>query len=723
LNNAFGVAVDTDGNIYIADTDNHRIRKISNSDGTISTIAGNSEVGYAGDGGPATRASLSSPAGVAVDAAGNLYVADLENYRIRKVSKSDGTISTIAGNGLSYYHGDGGAATSAGLSRPIGIAVDKNGNVYIAEEYSHRIRKVQASDGTITTVAGNGFAYSSGDGGPATSASLFRPKGVALDAEGNIYIADWGNFKIRKVKISDGTISTVAGSGSLVFGGDGGPATSAGFSNPSGVAVDAIGNIYIAIPTHRRIRKVSASDGTISTIAGTGTPGYSGDGGAATSARLFEPGGVAVDATGNVFIADIYNQRIRKITVSDGTIQTVAGNGSMNFLGEGLPATSAGLSRPSGIALDAAGNLFVSANNRIRKVSASDGTIHTVAGTGTSGFSGDAGPATSANLRSPKGIAVDASGNLYIADYNNHRIRKVHSNDGTISTVVGSGTAGFSGDGGPAANAQLNFPVGVAVDAAGNLYIGEEGNRRIRKVNSSDSTISTIAGNGTIGYGGDGGAATDASISAATSMIFDAAGNILFADHYNHCIRKINGNDGTISTIAGSNLNGFSGDGGPATSAQLTAPSGVALDKAGNIYIADRGNNRIRFINIQSGTINSVTGTGSPTFSGDGGPALSAGINDPYSVVVDQSGNLFISDSYNNRIRLVSQTISTLQSGNWEDLATWNLGRIPQADDKVILDQSHTVTINSPATAKSVEYRSNAQLLVTGTNGSLQIGQ
>jgi sugar lactone lactonase YvrE len=277
-----------------------------------------------------------------------------------------------------------------------------------------------------------------------------------------------------------GTITTVAGNGTPGFSGDGGPATNARLAYPTGVAVDAAGNLYIADRLNSRVRKVSTS-GTITTVAGDGSAGFSGDGGPATNAQLAGPYGVAVDAAGNLYIADFQNSRVRKVSTS-GTITTVAGDGSFGFSGDGGPATNAQLAGPNGVAVDAAGNLYIADinNHRVRKVSTS-GTITTVAGNGTPGFSGDGGPATNARLRPPTGVAVDAAGNLYIADIFNQRVRKV-STSGTITTVAGTGIYGFSGDGGPATNARLAYPSGVAVDAAGNLYIADQNNHRVRKV-------------------------------------------------------------------------------------------------------------------------------------------------------------------------------------------------------------------------------------------------
>ena len=341
---------------------------------------------------------------------------------------------------------------------------------------------VFAQPGIITTMAGIGTNGFSGDGGPATAAQLSAPRGVAIDSEGNVYIADQENNRIRKIT-AGGVITTVAGNGLAGFGGDGFPATVAMLASPSGVAVDPAGNLYIADSDNNRVRKVSVA-GVITTVAGNGIPGFSGDGSTATKAQLNYPTGVAVTSSGGIYIADSLNNRIRKVTA--GLIGTVAGSGIPGFSGDGGVSTQAQLNRPSGVAVDAAGNVYIGdyGNDRIRKVSVL-GVISTTAGNGTQGFSGDGGPAAAAQLDSPSGVAVDAADNLYISDSGNNRIRKVSA--GMISTAAGNGGDGPCGDGLPATAAQLN-PSGVAVDSPGNLVIADYGNNRIRMVTAGSAS-------------------------------------------------------------------------------------------------------------------------------------------------------------------------------------------------------------------------------------------
>ena len=610
LNGPTALEVDSAGNLYIADTENNRVRKVS-PQGFISTVAGGGLL--PGDGGPATGVELSSPRDVALDAAGNLFIAGFN--RIRKVTPN-GIITTVAGGGS--QPGDGIPATQAAL-RPWSVAVDGSGNLFIAETVDHRVRKINTA-GIISTVAGTGRCEHSPDGGLAARTSLCLPTYVELDGGGNLLIADAESGRVRKVN-PDGTITTLVGMGQGGFNGDGGPAIRARLALPQQLSQDRSGSLYIADQENHRLRKVTP-DGMIRTVAGNGARfRFGGDGGPARGALLSTPIAVAVDPAGSVFIADQKNFCVRKVS-PDGIIRSVAGNGQLGHSGDGGQATEASLNTPSGLALDSAGNLFVADGSHIHKVSP-NGIITTIAGSDSPGLPGDGGPASKASFVYAFGVAVDSGGNLYIADPDSHRVRKV-GRDGIINTIAGTGEPGFSGDGGPATQAQLRRPFGVAVDAAGNLYIADANNLRIRRV-SANGIITTVAGNGREGlYSGEGGPATQATLSVTSGVGLDSAGNLYIADTGGQAVRRV-GRDGRISTVAGSGVRGFFGDGGPATAAWLKTPFGVAVDPAGNVFIADTDNDRIRVVSVSAhGFTVSPASLAERTLSG--GPPVPAGV-------------------------------------------------------------------------------------------------
>jgi uncharacterized protein (TIGR03437 family) len=654
------IAVDQSGNLYFSSRQSIFLLDVK---GTLTRVAGNSRAGFSGDGGPAANAQLNNPKGLALDSAGNLYIADSNNGRVRRVSTA-GTITTIAGaaNDLGYdaNWGDGGPAAEALLFMPVGVAFDSAGNLYIADGRS--VRKVSA-DGTIRTVAGNSTnIYSYGDGGPAIQATM-NPTAIAVDSN-HLYIAE--NNRVRMVS-PDGIISTVAGNPWLIrpYWGEGGPATNAILGSIGGIATDGKGNLYIADTANYRLFKVG-TDGIISTVAGNGNSNDSGDGGPAASAGLSGPMGVALDPSGNLYLPELSN-RLRRITPG-GTIATVAGNGVAAYSGDGGPASAAQLYSPWGVAVDAQGNLFISdsGNHTIRKVEP-NGTIATVAGTGIAGFSGDGGAAAGAQLNTPLGIALDGTGSLYVADCQNQRVRRI-SAGGSIATVAGNGVEGFAGDGGPATQAQLSCPHGVAVDSAGNLFIGDTENSRVRKV-GPDGVISTIAGTGAQGLLGDGGPAVQAQLYSPTSLALDASGNLFIADTGHSLIRKVT-RDGVISTVAGEpppRTYADPGDGRPSTQTSLNGPQGLAVDSGGNLYIGETNGNHIRRVSA-SGIVSTIAGSGlygqlasydsltDPEefgYTGDGGPATSAKLYAPFGVAVDSSSNIYFADLPNSAVRIL----------------------------------------------------------------------
>jgi ribulose-5-phosphate 4-epimerase/fuculose-1-phosphate aldolase len=640
-----------------------------------------------------------------------------------------GMISTVAGN-------VGGPAKATNVAVPACGVAYAGGAVRIAD--GPTVRAVSTQTDFLTTPAGNNTAGTGaqalpGDGGPATSAGLSSACGVALDHHANLAIADANDERIRVVAHSTGTlfgqamtagdIYTVAGTGTLGFSGDGGPATAAEFFEPYAVAWDRSGNLVITDTFNNRVRVVAAqtgrfygrpmTTGDIYTIAGTGASGFSGDGGRATKARLASPQGLAFDHAGNLLIAA---GRVRVVARTTGTfygqamtagdIYTIAGGGT-HGLGNGGPATSAELF-PRGMAVDSAGNLLIadSGDNMVRVVAASTGAfygqamtagdIYTIAGIGTAVFSGDGGPATAAAVGSPTGVALDGSGNVLIAAQDNRRVRVIAVSSGTfygkamtagdIYTIAGNGTRAFAGEGIPALKAQFWVPHGVAVDGVGNLLAVDTANNRIRAVAASTGTcygkamtagdIYTIAGTGRGGFSGDGGPATAAELTQPQAVTLDQAGNLLIADTFNNRVRVVAASTGTfygqpmtagdIYTIAGTGSRVFSGDGGPATSAGIIAAD-VAVDGTGNVLITD--NNRIRVVAASTGTfygqpmtagdIYTIAGTGTAGFSGDGGHATAAKLDLPTGATADGAGNVVIADWFNNRVRVVAASTGT----------------------------------------------------------------
>jgi hypothetical protein len=586
-----------------------------------------------------------------------------------------GDIYTIAGTGGLRYPGDGGPATSAAIGEPEGLALDGAGNVVIGSTSQNRILVVASSTGTfygqamtagdIYTVAGTGATGFSGDGGPAASARLNQPEGVTAGPHGNLIFADYSNQRVRVVAAATGTfygvpmtagdIYTVTGNGTVSYSGEGAPAATAGLGVVLGVAVDSAGNLIAAVTEQQdRIRVVAAATGTfygvpmtagdLYTAAGNGQRSLSGNNYRAANAEFENPGGIAVDPAGDLAIFDY--AEVRLIPAADGTrfgrpmlaghVYDIAGTGHTGTSGDGGLATRSPLWFLFGGAFDPAGNLVIAdeARGRLRLVAATTGTfygqamtagdIYTIAGTGTTGFSGDGGPATAARLSYPAGLAVDQHGNLVFAD--NCRIRVVAAATGTvygqamtagdIYTIAGTGTSGFSGDGGPATAAALSEVVGVALDGSGNVVVSDTYNRRIRVIAEAGGTfygqamtagdIYPVAGTGARDSSGNGGPATAADLALPWGITVDPAGNLIFGDGTDSQVRLVAAASGTayglaltagdIYAVAGTGQAGFTGDTHEAARARLSTPPDVAIDPAGDLVITDTGNRRVRVI-------------------------------------------------------------------------------------------------------------------------------
>ncbi|MFZ0286559.1 MAG: choice-of-anchor D domain-containing protein, partial [Terriglobales bacterium] len=686
LNAPEGIALDSKGILYIADTNNNAIRVVNtlNSSqmvggltipaGVIESIAGdgNGTAGYTGDGGLATSATLNGPGGVWLDTDGNIYIADTQNSVVRVVNTQataisfygsitvqPGDIQTIAGTGTAGFSGEGMLPTTAELNLPDGLfvtgsAVSGTVVIALADTINNRVRVVNAGTGmttvagvsinpaVIVTVAGDGTEGYMGDGLGATLAELNHPSAVVIDNAGNVDIADGDNLPhgnstsnevIRQVD-SGNLISTIVGSvpgtpcsRGILPCGDGGPANMANLWAPTGVFVYGAGNLLIADQNDDAIREVSS--GNIQTLMGallntSYSPFPVTLTSAATDAALRQPAGVASDAAGNIYIADTFNNAIRKVDTA-GTISTFVGTSlpcNAAPCGDGNPAGQATVTTPFDVAFDNSGNLYIAdsgdniirvVNNqsvaiKIAGVTIEPGVIFTVAGNGVACSAapcGDAHSATSAELNSPEGVFVDSTGNIFIADTGDNAIREVNS-AGTITTVAGAANPNVAcalgtdacGDGGPATSAQLNGPGGVGLDGSGDIYIADTGDNRVRVVSATTKDINAFAGTGAPCTNQpaclDGGPALQAVLDLPQNLLVDLGGNVFIADSFDYEVREVTKANGNIQGVAGNQTRGYSGDGNPATNAQLAVPFGLSADSSGTMYIADFFEWRVR---------------------------------------------------------------------------------------------------------------------------------
>lgn len=625
------VAVDAGGNVYVADTRNSTIRKIS-PEGTVGTLAGLAGVSGNTDG-TTNTARFNSPGGVAVDSVGSVYVADTYNHTIRVITP-DGTVSTLAGQAgvAGSANGRGGAAR---FNFPGHLAVDSSGFIYVADTQNHSIRKID-SEGLVTTLAGSAANPGAADG-VGIGAQFNGPKGVAVTLGGTVFVADTGNNLIRMIT-PGGVVSLLAGSAGN-SGSDDGAGGAATFNGPSGVAVDGSGTVFVADYYNNTIRAV-APDGTVTTPAGVAQGRGSTDG-VGNGARFGNPIGVAFGG-GFIYVADSGNNTVRKMDSGNG-VSTLAGLAGGAGTADGV-RSAARFNAAQGVAADRAGVIYVADtfNHTIRKITA-DGVVSTLAG--FSGHPGSAnGSRTTARFKNPYGVAVDGAGYVYVADTFNYTIRKIGL-DGVVTTVAGAAGIPGSAEGSPA-SARFYAPYALALDAAGNIFVADAGNDSIRKI-ATDGTTSTLAG-----LAGSPGS-TDNTRSLArfrnpTGLAVGLDGNVLVADTGNQLIRMVTP-DGVVSTIAGTAGVVGSLDGDP-SQARFNSPTGVAVDSAGNIFVADSGNNSIRWISPggQVSTVGGVSGGGG-SVDGFGGAARFLGLN---SLSFDGAGNLYVADSRNNTIRM-----------------------------------------------------------------------
>jgi sugar lactone lactonase YvrE len=696
-----------DGTFYFSDWNNHRIRRIL-ADGTIQTVAGTGELGDGQDG-LATEMRLNHPTHVSFDAQGRLLIACWHNSKVKRIDLTTGMGVNVAGTGARAYGGDGDLANLARLDLPSSVVVDSFGNLIISDQANFRLRKVDAAN-MIATSCGTGIAGYTGDDGLATLATIKSPVGqsaapagrIDIDVQDRIYIADTGNHAIRRID-TDGMIHTIAGTGIAGYSGDNGPATAAQLNTPSDVAVDPLGRVYIADTKNNVIRRIEI-DGTIHTVAGTGIQGFSGDGGLAKNAKLNRPYGVAIGPDGEVVIADTHNQRLRILTEDPlpgggpveeepvviipctgevGSICTYAGTGVSAFNGDGKDRQKTDLYWPFDMEFTPSGKIYVLDwnNHRVRRVM-QDGTLQTVVGTD---FVGD-GPPGATDLIPPgaPGVTIDLNhptdlqefpdGDLMVMAWHNHKIRVLDPDTGLVQVIAGLGV-GFV-DNVPAKDARLNQPPRGVLDPNGNLIFIDQRNQRIRLIRDfaaqrANAMVSTIAGNPgspvVPGYNGDG-LALETKFNFPTGTNPEPTGGIArapngdfyFSDTLNHRIRRLrfagpDFTDGSIVTIAGTGVGGYSGE-GAASTAQVNYPQDVEIGPDGKLYFADANNNRIRRIDLTNDTIETIVGTGVEGYSGDGGPAIDATLNRPFGIAFDPHGNLYVSDTFNSRIRKVKLT-------------------------------------------------------------------
>lgn len=612
-----GVAIDATGNVYVADTNNHKIRKVTPS-GVISTFAGSTQGSANGVG---TAAQFNNPLGIAVDVNSNVYVADLYNNRIRKISPN-GVVTTIGGSGFQSGYADGIYYLSQ-FNSPEDVAVDSNGNVYVADSGNHKIRKITPL-GVVLTLAGSTSGYVDGIG---KAAKFNSPSGIALDSNDNVYVADSNNNKIRKITPS-GDVSTLAGSISGYIDGIG---TAAAFKSPNKITIDKNNNLYVT-DNYFKIRKVTPN-GEVTTYAGS-TSGYAD--GISTAAQFRAPIDIALDANNNLYIADSYNHKVRKINPS-GEVTTLAG--STQGFDDSITIISPKFAAPDSVVLDASGNVYVadSNNHKIRKITPS-GVVSTLAGS----TQGDTdGTGTAAQFNYPTGIAIDVSGNLYVAENNNSKIRKITAN-GVVTTYAGLGGSGYLD--GTISVAQFSGPMGIAIDATGNMYVSDMFNHKVRKI-TPGGMVSTLAGS-TIGYAD--GTGTDAKFNQPAAITVDRNGNVYVADSENSAVRKITPS-GAVTTLEGSPIGLYANVNG--IKSEFLDTEGVAVDASGNVFVSDYGNNRIMQI-TPSGTVIYIAG-GTAGFA-DTGVGVSAKFNGPTGLAIDLSGVLYVADEKNNRVRKIT---------------------------------------------------------------------
>ena len=669
-------AVGANGDLVVCDYWGHRIWRID-AEGILHLLGGDGVAGNSGDDGPAAQARFREPHDLTIDRHGNLYLSDLGNQVYRRIDAATGEVTRVAGSGAVGRGGDGGPATQAEMDTTCGIAVDAEGNLYLASEWAGTIRRIDAQTGIIDRIAGlDAHHYPSelpasdvaggsrpasgswlslvgyhGDGGPALEAAFWHPEHLAFDSAGDLYVCDNSNDRIRKIDMGTGVISTVLGNGQRASNGDGGPAVEASTLMPDAICFDADDNLYVGEKYGFRVRKVSRATGVVDTLVGTGVPGWGEEEvpGRETACNSVEAG-IWADADQSVYWGDC-SGRLRRYDGESGIVTTVLGGTSIH---DGEAADHAFLRGPTGMAKLPDGSLVFadSWNQRVRHIDAASGTISTVAGNGARAYGGDGGPATAAYLGNPYDVSVDPAGRVVVADHRHHHVRRVDA-DGTMVGICGIGRPWDQGDGGPAVCAGVVSVRCLAHAPNGDLYLGD-GVGRIRRIDAATGIITTVAGVGLPGYRGDGGPATEASIGNPAALVTAADGSLYFTDQRYAVIRRVDGK-GVIHTIAGTGVpsDASAPVDGQATLVALGDPCGLAVADDGTCFFTEKSWHCVRRI-APSGVVETIAG--SPGGAGgdtDGGatgdrPAL---LNEPWGLLLYHPDLLLISDHANNRIK------------------------------------------------------------------------
>ncbi len=628
FNSPQGIASDGAGNLYVADSYSHTIRKIVIATGAVTTLAGTAGIQGIRDG-VGAAATFYLPEGIASDGAGHLFIADTGNDRIRRVVIATGAVTTLAGDSHGSADGTGAAAA---FSAPSGIASDGAGNLYIADTRNHTIRKTVIATGAVTTIAGTAGVQGSADGTGA-AATFNRPQGIAGDGAGNLYVADYGNNTIRKLVIATGAVTTLAGTAGM-RGFDDGTGAAARLDHPQGLLSDGSGSLYVADTENSTIRRIVIATGAVTTIAGTANNTDITDGTGA-AARFYYPAGIARDGAGNLYVADEGSSIIRRIAIASSAVTTVAGTGVMQGTSDGT-AGAARFRFPRGVASDGAGNLYVTDtyNNAIRRVEIATGAVTTL-------VDGSTGP-----FQNPYNLASDRAGNLYVTDYSDDTIRKVVIATGAVTTLAGAAGMEGSTDGTGAA-ARFCSPTGIANDGAGNLYVADYCNDTIRRIVIATGAVTTLAGTAGV-TGSDDGMGAAASFDGPRGIVSDGAGNLYVVDANNKTIRKIVVATGAVTTLAGTAAEQGSTD-GTGAAARFEYPTGIASDGEGNLYVTDPFANTVRKIVIATGAVTTVVGV-----AGHGivqpGP-LPASLSQPVGIAV-LGKDLAIIDNAENAVLL-----------------------------------------------------------------------